>query len=449
MHLYAADHFCGAGGLSTGLVQAAIEHGYITEKINLVAVNHWRTAVSTHEMNHPWARHYCADLGTLDPNKAIPGGRLDILVGSPECTHHSVARGGKPCSDQSRASAWHMLHWAERLHINHILIENVREFQDWGPLDANGRPDKARKGHTFDAFLNALDAMGYHVDHQVQNAADHGEATSRKRLFIQAWRNKKPTWPNPTHVGRWRGAQEIIDWSLPGNPISQRKKPLSANTMKRIEYGLRKFGGQAFLAVLNGTRASVLSSTARSLGEPLPTQTVAGHFALCQPFIIQTDQTGSNGGCFHSLDKPIGTIVTKQNMALIEPFLVEFHNGKGSDRRTRSLKEPLPTQDTSNRFGLCEPFLTKYYGTGTANSVKDPLDAITTRDRFALVQPEKSSRGMDIRFRMLQPHELAAAMGFIDYKFTGTKEQVVRQIGNAVSVATAKALCLNILRNVA
>lgn len=49
---------------------------------------------------------------------------------------------------------------------------------------------------------------------------------------------------------------------------------------------------------------------------------------------------------------------------------------------------------------------------------------------------------LDILFRMLQPHELAAATSFPStYRFAGNRSDIVRQIGNAVPVNTAKALC--------
>ena len=99
----AADLFCGAGGASTGLSRAADRAG---RKLRLTAVNHWDRAVETHAKNHPAADHHCLNLLTLDPLKAVPGGRLDLLIAAPECTHHSNARGGKPRSDQSRATAW-------------------------------------------------------------------------------------------------------------------------------------------------------------------------------------------------------------------------------------------------------------------------------------------------------------------------------------------------------
>jgi DNA (cytosine-5)-methyltransferase 1 len=472
--LNCADLFCGAGGSSTGLIQAANVLGF---KLNLLAVNHWQKAVDTHTRNHPWARHMCADLSSIDPDKAIPGGKLDLLIASPECTHHSNARGGKPCSDQSRASAWHVLHWAERLRIDHIMIENVREFENWGPLKRNGRPMKSKRGKTFSAFLTALESLGYVVDKRILNAADYGEATCRKRLFIQASRKGPITWPKLSHVGRWRAAREVIDWNIKGESIFDRKRPLASRTMDRIEAGLRKFGGEAFIAVLRGSHVQHSSvdeplgtisaggnhaalcepfvmnvahqggnaSRCRSVDDPLST-IPAGHrgeLALCEPFIIPMEHSGRQP--VRSMEIPLPTITTAKggSFGICEPFIVGYHAGKDrDDHRVYSTGEPLPTVDTENRFGVCQPFLTKYYGSGVgARPVTEPFDTITAKDRFALCEPS----GMDIRFRMLQPHELAAAMGFDGYTFTGTKTDQVRQIGNAVSVRTAQALCTNIL----
>lgn len=367
MTISAADLFCGAGGTSSGLCRVAKR---LHLDLDLVAVNHWPRAVETHQRNHPWARHVCADLASVeaDPSRLIPGGRLRLLVASPECTHHSVARGGRPCSDQSRASAWHVLHWCERLRVDDLLLENVREFEQWGPLGADGRPVREKRGATFQAFVEALRSMGYDVQWRVLNSADYGAATCRRRLFLRASRGAI-VWPEASHAGRWRGAREIIDWSLKGQDIRERKRPLSPKTLARIAAGLKKFGGEAFLVCL--AHAGADASRARSLSQPVP--------------------------CI-----PAG------------------HRGEQA---------------------LCQPFLTKYYGTGTSRSVDVPLDTISTKDRFALVEPFR----MGIRFRMLQPHELAAAMGFAGYEFSGNKTEIVKQIGNAVQVDMAEALCLSIL----
>ena len=436
----AADLFCGAGGTSTGLVRAAAQRGL---GIDLLAVNHWPVAVATHTRNHPWARHLCADLSSVDPSKAIPGGRLDILAGSPECTHHSNARGGKPCSDQSRASAWHILHWCERLDVAEVLIENVKEFESWGPLDKSGRPCKRRKGETFRAFIAALASFGYVVEWRILNAADYGDATCRRRLFVRASKHGRITWPAASHAGAWRPVREVIDWSIESQPISQRTRPLAPKTLERIAHGLKKFGGEAFIAVLRGTDPRQVGTWAKPMSAPLGTISAGGiHAALCEPFLVQFqggDSRRSNRT--HSVDCPLPTQPTENRFGLCEPFIIPMeHSGRPA---LRSVGQPLPAITTAKggAFGLCEPFLTKYYGTGKSRSVNIPLDTLTAKARFALVEPG----GMDIRFRMLQPHELAAAMGFDNYEFSGTKTDQVRQIGNAVAVRTAQALCGEII----
>lgn len=410
MTIRAIDLFAGAGGTSTGLALAAASLG---SRVSLAAVNHWPIAVETHALNHPWAEHHCAAIDSLDPQK-VARGKVDLLVASPECTHHSNARGGKPINDQSRASAWCVVRWAEALQPRVVLVENVREFQTWGPLTLHGRPMKGREGETFEAWLGALKAIGYRTATRVLNCADYGDATTRRRLFVLAWRgNCAAPWPIESHADQgtadlfasrrpWRAAREIIDWSIAGRSIFGRRKPLAEATLSRIADGLRRFGGEAsraFIAQLtHGGRLA-------SLDAPLPTITCA------------------NGGEF----------------ALIEPFVL----GQQSGAIARPVSEPLPTLATSGAVALIEPFLVSYYGTGTASAVSAPVPTITTKDRFALVEP----RIADIRLRMLAPHELAAAMSFPSgYRFAGTRGESIKQIGNAVPVSTARALCDAILR---
>jgi DNA (cytosine-5)-methyltransferase 1 len=521
----AADLFCGAGGFTSGLLEALRGSGHT---VDLLAVNHWDIAIATHSSNHPGVRHICETLDSVDPRKVVPEGRLDLLLASPECTHHSNARGGKPMSDQSRSTAWHVLRWAEALYIEEIIIENVREFRDWGPLDKEGRPIKAKKGALYRQFLSSLRALGYSVDVRILNAADYGDATSRKRLFVRASRrSRKIRWPEATHTPAgsvqetagqhpYRTAREIIDWDLPGKSIYGRKRPLSPNTMRRIMAGLEKFSGLPFVVPQfssQGPRSvdeplGTLTTTSRGVGicepflvpnfgerdgqaprcqsvdDPLPTVTSHGAGCLVEPFLVVL----RNNQDAQSVDQPIPTLCANGNhLGVCEPFLVEYHGShkerSDGDNRVRSVDEPLGTLDTSNRFAVAEPFLvnmkgqsnacsidkpaptitagaphlyvaepylTKYNGTGGAQSVDEPVDTITSKDRFGLVTPELVKDGevamLDIRFRMLQPHELSAAMGFPeDYDFAGNREAKVKQIGNAVAVNVAAALCRSAL----
>lgn len=486
--MYVADFFCGAGGTSTGLLQAAKE---LNQKVQLIAINHWEMAISTHSENHPNVKHYNSDLEKIEPLEVVPSGKLRLLVASPECTHFSRARGGKPMSKQSRASVKYILRWVNALDVEDVLIENVPDFETWGPLDrATKLPIKKRKGEYFHRFIRKMQAIGYVVDWRVLNAADYGDPTTRKRLFIIARKHQPIRWPEPTHHKeggdmfgsrpRWKPAREIIDWTIKGESIFNRKRPLAENTLRRIWAGLLKYGGKAFVI---GQQSGAV---ARNVDDPIPTVAGAGAISLVEPFIITTNWTDTNRSKPRSIDEPIPAITSQGQIALIEPFLLEYHNGKNSERRTKPVSDPLPTLDTSNRFGLVEPFilplegiykgnsprsineplptitsrgggalvepfLVEYYGNGASSSVDEPIKTLTGRDRFGLVEPltfEHAGKKylLDIRFRMLQPHELARAMSFPkDYRFRGNREQVVKQIGNAVPVNLAKHLCKTLL----
>jgi DNA (cytosine-5)-methyltransferase 1 len=273
----------------------------------------------------------------------------------------------------------------------------------------------------------------------------------------------------------------VIDWSLKGESIFARKRPLSPNTLARIYTGLQKFSGLPFIVPqqqggapvkdINDPLSTITTtsrgiglcepflvvmkgqSTAQSIDRPVPSITQVPYLGVAEPFLVDFygERKGQKPRC-RSVDKPLGTVTSQGRLGLCEPFLVEYHGNhigkEDGDRRVKSVDQPIPTLDTSNRYALAEPFLVKYYGTGAAKSVDEPLDTVTGKDRFGLVLPEMNAK-LDIRFRMLQPHELAAAMSFpSDYKFAGSKEAQVMQIGNAVDVNQSKALCLAILRGV-
>jgi DNA (cytosine-5)-methyltransferase 1 len=522
----AVDLFCGAGGASTGLVRACTALGLDYE---LTAINHWPVAVATHTENHPGVRHLCESVERVDPREVVPGGRLQLLIAGPECTHFSSARGGRPVNPQSRASAWHILKWAQELYIDTILIENVPEFRTWGPIGANGKPLKSAKGQTYRAFLDALRSLGYKVEDRILNAADYGDPTTRRRLFILARRGRHPmAWPKATHsptgertlfgqTKKWRAAREVIDWSLKGKSIFHRKTPLKPATMARILAGLERFGGaelQPFLVVLRqhmGARSLdqpvptiaaqgqhvgicefVLGqhggATLRPADEPLPTIACGGAIRVGEAFLVpmygerptQDPRTHSvdapvptipatgggkigvvepvilhttHGGRARSVDTPLPTVTgaNRGELAVVEPCLVQTNERRGE--RVASVDDPIRTITAvgGRCFGLAEPFLTKYNRTATgAYSVHEPLDTVSTRDRFGLVQPVINGYTLDIRFRMLQPHELAAATSFPrTYVFTGSREDVVKQIGNAWPGEIATALCTSALADVA
>ena len=248
MKIVCIDLFCGAGGTSTGLVEAARELGL---EVELIAINHWPIAIATHRANYPWARHICARLDQVRPRDIVPDGRVHLLIAGPECTHHSKARGGRPVDDQKRVPAWAILPWLGELYVDNLIIENVPEFRSWAPLGAKGKPLPSRKGETYQAFLQSIRAHGYSVNEAIICCADYGDATTRKRLFIQATRRGVPSFPSPTHSPEagslftkpWRPARSVIDWTLIGESIFGRKKPLVAKTLRRIAAGMRQFNG--------------------------------------------------------------------------------------------------------------------------------------------------------------------------------------------------------------
>jgi DNA (cytosine-5)-methyltransferase 1 len=442
-NILGADLFCGAGGTSQGMLLAA---NHLKADLELIAVNHWQVAIDTHTLNHPEAQNLCTGVDVVDPLKIVPGGYLDILCASPECTHHSVARGGKPMNDQSRASAWHIARWAQVLYIKALIIENVPEFQSWGPLGRDGRPMKSKKGALFNQFIDTLKALGYKVDWKVLNCADYGAPTTRRRLFVIARRDgRKIVWPEPTHVPPaakgsamslfeetrkpWRTAREIIDWKRESKCIFDRKKSLSPNTLRRISAGMLKFNGiridlekcireglRPYLVVLRGT------GTTASVDDPLQTVTASGNhyglvqpfllphrvkdgvhdieepfrtvtatssdFALVEPFTLQIDHTGGTSAAVRSVDAPVGTLVTKANTCLVEPFLM----GQQSGAVPRSPDEPVPTIATAGAVSLTEPFLVPNFGEREkqgprTHSVGAPTPTVTGRGAGSLVEP--------------------------------------------------------------
>ena len=457
------DLFAGAGGFSEGFRRVCDGIGV---DLDLTAINHWPTAVETHSRNHPGARHFCESVFEVDPHDVAPDGYLDCLCASPECIFHSNARGGGPCNEQSRSGAMDILRWVSALNVRTFVGENVREWMDWGPLYQRntwyqgklykaGTPIPHRKGEYFRKFLAGLRSLGYSIDYAVLNSADYGAFTARNRLFLIAYKGDgKVLFPKITHCAepdhpvlkRWHSAREIIDWNLQGDSLFLRqqglidgKKPLVKNTVDRIAWGLEHISGidpKPFLVMLYGT------GTARDIDRPLPTITASSNnIALAEPFFAKYHGGSSGHTRCYGVDQPLMTLDTSNRFSLIEPFLLPQQQGFDK-RRVLSVDRPLPTIATAGSDRLFEPFLVKYFGSG-ANAVSTdmPLPTVTTKDRFGLIQPMY----FDIRYRLLEAHELAAGMGFGDYVFSGTKTDVKKQIGNAVEVHQSTALAYSVL----
>lgn len=452
------DNFAGGGGASTG-IELAIGHSVD------IAINHDPAAIAMHKANHPETEHYCESVWEVDPVKAVRGRAVGLAWFSPDCKHFSRAKGKTPVNKNIRGLAWVAAKWAGKVRPRVIMLENVKEFQTWGPLLKNNNgeyyPNPKKKGKTFKKFVKHLRKLGYEVEWRELKACDYGAPTIRERFFLVARCDGRPiVWPKPTHgnpnsdevksgkLKPWKSAAGIIDWSIPCPSIFDRAKPLAENTLKRIAKGLQKF-------VIDNPN----------------------------PFIVRIGQTGFGGDRLqYPLDKPLTTITTKAEHLLVTPFLTSYHSEtKENEVRGLSINEPIHTLDTSNRFGLVTAFIStqfkssighgadkplatvttvnknalvtafllKYYGADIGQDCNEPLHTITTKDRFGLVTIKgQDYQIVDIGMRMLQPHELFAAQGFpsnyiIDHDYTGKpypKTAQVARCGNAVPPPFAEAL---------
>lgn len=395
--LLVADLFCGAGGSSTGARKALRRLGY---EMTLTCVNHWPVAIETHQRNHRDARHYCQDVSTLRPLAAVPEGYLDLLMASPTCTYHSRARGGRPTSDQQRMDPWHVITWLTELRVRCLLIENVPEFQEWGPVDKRtGRPMKSRKGEYFQQWVKTIKALGFKVDWKVLNCADHGDATTRQRFFLMARSDKKPLrWPEPTHSkegGRdllgerqkWRAARQIIDWQRPGRSIFGRKKPLAPKTLARVMAGAKKFGWpEPFLVILRQ------HMDGRSVDAPLPSIAAGGtHIGVAEqvlePFVFGNRENNTG----KPLDGPLPGMTTSTGggIAFVDPSLTPLVLGQQSGATARPADEPLPTISTGGAISVTEPVLIAVTGGDkpkAPKSVDEPLGTITTHNGIGMTE---------------------------------------------------------------
>lgn len=420
------DCFAGGGGASQGIEQA------IGRPID-IAVNHDPEAIRMHKVNHPNTLHLTEDIFEVDLQAYVMGRKVGLMWASPDCTSHSKAKGGQPRESGLRILPWAVHKHAKALLPDIIIMENVEEIQDWGPLDENGHPIKSRKGETYEQFLDAMRGIGYTVQTQELVAADFGAPTTRKRWYAVFRRDGKDIkWPSPTHsryggkLERWKPCGNYIDWSDLGTSIFHRKKPLADATMRRIANGIRKFIADSDSPYVVPEKDAVA-------------------------FLIQyhSEQTETPRG--QELNAPIMTLDTSNRYGLVTAFITKFYKtGIG-----QSCEEPLHTITTSpGHFGLVTAFLIKYYGTGCGQTLDEPLSTITTKDRFGLVSALLEINGekytiQDIYLRMLKADpELKVMQGFpedyvIDHDIDGKpyplKEQVAK-IGNSVVPVMAEML---------
>lgn len=362
------DNFAGGGGASTGIEIA-------TGRAVAIAINHDPAAILMHKTNHPYTEHLQASVWDVDPKSVCRGRPVGLAWFSPDCKHFSKAKGAALVDRKIRGLAWITLRWAAEVRPRVIILENVEEFQTWGPV-RKGKPVKKLAGTTFRQFISQLEALGYTVEFRELVAADFGAPTSRKRFYMIARCDGKPiVWLKPTHsktgadgLPKWRSAAEIIDWSLPCPSVFASKaeimeryglkavRPLAKNTMRRVIRGVDKF-------------------TIRS----------------GKPFIVPTGYGERKGQAprVHDIDAPVPTVVGtgKENLCrpLLAPALIQYHTEQTESVRASGLGTPINTVDASNRYGLTCANLVEYYTGGRPLDVQGPMHTVTSHDREAVV----------------------------------------------------------------
>ena len=429
------DNFAGGGGASTGIEIA-------TGMAVAIAINHDPAAILMHRTNHPYTEHLQASVWDVDPKAVCRGRPVGLAWFSPDCKHFSKAKGAALVDRKIRGLAWITLRWAAEVRPRVIILENVEEFQTWGPV-RKGKPVKRLAGTMFRKFIDQLTELGYTVEYRELIAADYGAPTSRKRFYLVARCDGKPiVWPKPTHsktgadgLPKWRSAAEIIDWSLPCPSVFASKaeimeryglkavRPLAKNTMRRVIRGVDKFTirsgkpfivptgygerkGQAprvhdmdapvptvvgtgkenlcrpLLAPVTVTNTS--NSVGGTVGAPVHTVTTAGNQMLVTPSLVSIGQTGG-GDRIRDIREPVPTTVSKQEACLVSPSLIQYHTEQTESVRASGLGTPINTVDASNRYGLTCANLVEYYTGGRPLDVREPMHTVTSHDREAVV----------------------------------------------------------------
>ncbi|WP_070999150.1 DNA cytosine methyltransferase [Brucella inopinata] len=403
------DSFAGGGGASTGIEMAL---GRSPD----IAINHNAAALALHEANHPQTLHLSENVYKIDPLDYLRGAHVGLGWFSPDCKHFSKAKGGKPVERNIRDLAWIIPGWIERIQrsggkVDVVILENVEEFQDYGPLMETARglmPDPERKGEYFKKWCRKIRSLGGKIEWRELRACDYGAPTIRKRFFAVIRFDGQPiVWPKPTHgaptdpdviSGRklpWRTAAEIIDWSLPCPSIFDTSeqimekhglrsvRPLAGNTMARVARGMKRY-------VLDAERPFLVNLThggrVESTDEPFKTITGAhrGEKAVVSPHLASLAHGDSGGRREYPLTEPHGVVTAGGiSNALIAPSVIRFNTGAtGQDAR-----EPLSTV-TANSFikrpggaaplGVVAPHLMTMRNAGKPfNGADEPTRTIT------------------------------------------------------------------------
>lgn len=399
------DNFAGGGGASTGIELAA-------GRPVTIAINHDPAAILLHKTNHPYTEHLQASVWDVDPVEVCKGRPVGLAWFSPDCKHFSKAKGAALVDRNIRGLAWIVLRWAGTVRPRVIMLENVEEFQTWGPV-RKGKPVKSKAGQTFRKWKNQLEDLGYKVEHRELVAADYGAPTTRKRFVLVARCDGKPiVWPERTHAPRdseevrsgqckpWRSAAEIIDWTLARYSIFETKeeikakygvnaiRPLADNTLRRIIRGVDKFtikSGKPFLVPMGYGERKGQAPRVHDIDAPVPTLVGTSKCGVCTPVMAPFTFSNTGGSVGTAVSDPVGTFRTAGGHVLAAANLIQYHTEQTERVRGTDMGKPVMTLDGANRYGLVSANLVEYYGNGKAHDLTEPLRTVTTHDRDALV----------------------------------------------------------------
>lgn len=436
------DGFAGGGGASQGIYQALGRHVD-------VAINHDRDAIGMHMKNHPQTKHYCENIWNVDPVEACEGRPLGAAWFSPDCTHFSKARGKAPVKKEIRGLAQAIIPWAsmdKALRPRVIFVENVAEFQTWGPIDDAGQPIKARAGETFQLWIIKLQELGYAVEYRELVASDYGAPTTRKRLFIIARCDGRPiVWPAPTHGSPkqiaqelktqhscrrkpWRTAAEIIDWSIPCPSIFLTRpeakaagcnRPLADKTLARIAEGIRRYVIQTadpFIVTVNHGGAEFRG---QEIDRPLGTSTHKNGWGFVVPHLVSYygPKTGGSGGRGRSIDEPLATVTTENRFGLVAPIMVQTGYGERSGQSPRCLDLGRPIGTIVAGGGKCavvSAFVAKHFGGVVGIPADRPFPTVTTigtQNQIVAASLVKHNHGEKQAFAVDEPLRTVCAGG--------------------------------------
>ena len=388
------DSFAGGGGASTGIEMAL---GRSPD----YAINHDPEALALHRANHPNTVHLSKNIYKVDPMDVVGRRKVGLLWASPDCKHFSKAKGGKPVKREIRDLAWTVVLWAERVKPRVIILENVEEFQTWGPLVETERgifPCPDRKGETFKEWIGALKKHGYKVEWKELRACDYGAPTTRKRLFLIARCDGKPiVWPEPTHgPGRLpyhTAASHVIDWSIPCPSIFDTSdeimakhgvraiRPLAENTMARIAKGVKRYVLDAVKPFVVTCNHQGDSFRGQDIDAPFHTVTSARDaHGLVMPHITKF-QSGAVGS---EIDQPLPTVTANSfikrpggaaPLGIVTPHLMTMRN---AGKPYNEVDKPTHTVTAGGAgLSLVAPVLSAAQQGGSSRAADEPVHTIT------------------------------------------------------------------------